>query len=353
MAWDVAVEPLAPSEFGAWEKLVASAPGGSVYSLPTYLDALCAAAGGSFRILAARRGAELVGGVALYERSSRAGSYVAPRLLLYYNGVIVREYETQYPSESTAKQIKILTALEAVIGKSGYGSVNLRSRALHDVRPFLARGWHAEPSYSYVVGLDIVAAWGRVEQNLRRLIDRAGAEGFTFSDDDDFDAFFGLHSATLGRHGAGVYLPRDSFRQFCGALRRQSLGRLFHVRTADGRTVASQLVLLGPHAVSHTASAGADPEFNKRGASALLRWKAFEALSSLGYRANDLTDATLNPVTHFKAQFGGTLELSLVIQSPQSRKYRWGGMVMNAAAKARARAGALARRALRRDGGQE
>ena len=352
MTWDLAVRVLEPVTWPTWDKFVVDATGGSVYSLSGYLDVLCTAAGGRFRILAAMRGDEIAGGVALYERDTRGGVFVSPRLLLYYNGVVVRRYESQYPSENTARRVKILTALEAAISGLGYGSINLRSRALNDVRPFVARGWTVQPSYSYVVSLDLEAAWGRVEQNVRRLIDRARNERFTFTDEDDFDSFFRLHSSTLDRHGAGPYLPRDAFRAYYAALRRQSLGRLFHARTADGRTAASQLVLLGPHAVSHTVCAGADPELNKLGASAFLRWSAFEALAGLGYTGNDLTDATLNPVTHFKSQFGGALELSLVVQSPRSRTFRLHAYAATAAARARGIGGRLARRMLRRGGDQ-
>jgi hypothetical protein len=157
-----------------------------------------------------------------------------------------------------------------------------------------------------------------------------------------------LHEATLDRHGAGVYLPREAFRKFCGELGRNGLGKLYQVRTKDGAPAAAQLVLLGPHTVSHTACAGADPELNKQGASAFLRWSAFETLSALGYKGNDLTDASLNPVTHFKSQLGGTLELSLVLQSPRSRRYVWNERADTAVARARSRAGALVRRIARR-----
>lgn len=80
--------------------------------------------------------------------------------------------------------------------------------------------------------------------------------------------------------------------------------------------MASQLVLLGSHPVCHTVSAGTDSEFMKSGVSAFLRWKSFERLAELGYKANDLTDAALNPVTHFKSQFGGDLHLNLVLTKP-------------------------------------
>jgi hypothetical protein len=42
----------------------------------------------------------------------------------------------------------------------------------------------------------------------------------------------------------------------------------------------------------------------------------------LGYAANDLTDAELNPVTHFKSQLGGNLETSLVLSGRDSGRFR-------------------------------
>ena len=52
--------------------------------------------------------------------------------------------------------------------------------------------------------------------------------------------------------------------------------------------------------------------------------RVFEALSALGYAANDLTDAALSPVTRFKSQLGGDLHLSLLLEGPRSRLYRAG-----------------------------
>lgn len=345
MAAALTVGVLPEGEYGRWEKFVAASPSGSVYNLPAYLDALCSAAGGRFRLLAARQGEEIAGGVALYERTSRLGRYVAPRLLLYYNGIVVRRYETQYPSEATGRTLKVLGALEEALRRGGYASANLRSRNLLDVRPFLSGGWTATPSYSYVVDLtDLAAAWNRMEQNLRRLIERGESQGLTFSEEQDFAAFFTLHQTTLERHGTGVYLPRAAFERYVTILRERNLGRLYLVRAPDGRAVAAQWCLLGPHPVSHTVSAGADPEFNKAGASALLRWRAFQALAALGYRGNDLTDASLNPVTHFKSQLGGSLELTLVLQSRVAAPFRMGAALTEAGWAMRARLGSLARR---------
>ncbi|MGA8277503.1 MAG: GNAT family N-acetyltransferase [Rhodanobacteraceae bacterium] len=324
MAAEVTTRFLATSEYPQWVSLVAASPGGSAYSLPDYLDALCSAGGASYRILVAERDAHIVGGIALFERASPHGAFVSPRRLLYYNGFVLVPHETKYPSQQTSWQLHTLAALERALSQLGYARLRIKSRnVISDVRIFRAQGWSAEPTYSYVVDIsDLAAAWTRVDKNLRRLIGRCREQGITFSIDDDFDAFFRLHAETHERKGAPLYLPRKAFATFVERLRERGLGRLYQARLPDGRSIASQLVLLGPHPVTHTVCAGADGEFLNLGASAFLRWRVFEDLAEAGYRANDLTDAELNPVTHFKSQLGGELTLCLEIARRDSLRWR-------------------------------
>lgn len=344
---------LGESEFPEWSQLASTAPTGSVYARPEYLDALCTAAGGRFRILAVRQGDVLLGGVALYENDAAFGTYVSPRLLLYYNGPVLRHHDVKYPSEQTARHLKTLTALEAALGNAGFGSVVLKPRSpLADVRPFLARGWTANIGYSYVVPIsDLEHTRARIEQNLRRLIDRCGRNDVEFADDDDFESFFRLHTLTMERVDFRVYLAAPAFKTFYQTLARQGLAKLFHARYSGAPAIASQLVLLG-HPVTHTVSAGADPEHMKSGVTAFLRWKSFERLKELGYAANDLTDASLNPVTHFKSQLGGSLEQWIELRSPESPRFKWGTRLSRLASVSRGAAGAVVRRTLRRSPGQ-
>jgi hypothetical protein len=334
-------------QFDDWQALVATSPDGSIYYEPRYLDALCGSAGGRFRVIIARRGDDLLGGVALYERDSRCGAFVAPRLLLYYNGVVLRRWDTRYPSLQTSRDIAALDAMATTIGGLGYASVNLRCAAsVQEARPWLAHGWRAAPSYSYVVPLtDLHAQWERVEQNLRRLVKRsAERDGLKFVENDDFDSFYRLHVATLARRGVGPYLPKDAFRSYFQRLHGAGVARLYHAVLEDDRCVASQLVLISANGTSHTVSAAGDPSAAQGGAQAFLRWRAFEALSALGCHSNDLTDASLNSVTHFKAQLGGQLALSLVLQSRQSHCYRVSTAAERAYWRIRGFAGAALRR---------
>jgi hypothetical protein len=337
LATEVTTRLLAESEYPHWAALVANSPDGSIYSLPEYLGALCGAAGGRFRILVAERDEKIVGGIALYERQSRAGSYVTPRLLLYYNGFVLMPHDTKYPSQRTSWQLQTLTALEQALSRLGHARLRIKSRAtLSDIRVFRAQHWSVDPGYSYVVDIsDLAVAWDRIDKNLRRLVSRCKEQGLTASADSDFDAFYRLHTQIHERKGAALYLPHEAFRGFIERLRAQNLCRLYHARLPDGRAIASQLVLLGPHPVTHTVCAAADADFLNLGASAFLRWHVFEDLARAGYKANDLTDAALNPVTHFKSQLGGDLTLCLEIARPDS--LRWRGAELAASIPGRAK----------------
>jgi hypothetical protein len=337
---------LEEAQYAVWDQMVARSPQGGAYSSPGYLDALCEAAGGRFRILAAQKGDELLGGVALYERSSRLGAYVSPRLLLYYNGVVLRPSESRYPSQRTSRQNEILEALARGLAGLGYGRVTLRCRSsLTDVRVLIASGWTAKPQYSYVVPLsDLDGLWARMEQNLRRLVERSVREGLSVTEDDDFDSFFRLHEQIHERKGASLYLPRAAFERFFLRLRSRDLVRLYHARLPQGRSVSTQLVLVGSPSMSDTVCAASDGQYLSLGAAAFLRWNVFRSLAERGFTANDLTDATLNPVTHFKAQLGGDLCLCLLLKSPESARFRWARRGQTLTNRLRGRAKALVRR---------
>ena len=323
---DISIQQLRDTEFDEWSNLVSKSPDGSIFSLPQYLEVLCRTAGGRFSVLGVRYGDELAGGVALYERDSRYGTYVSPRLLLSYNGVVLRRYDTRYPSQQTARHIKIMSGITDALSRRGYAQVTLNCRSsITDLRPFLAAGWSVFPHYTYVVPIaDLDLLWSRIEQNLRRLIKRCEKDGTTVSDDEDFEAFYRMHANTMERKGEAPYLPEPAFRKYFETLRAANLCRLFHARLPNKRPISTQLVLLGPNPLTHTVTAAADPEFLQTGGTAFLRWNAFKAISEMGFSGNDLTGAGLNPVTHFKSQLGGDLHLFLVASSPRTLRYRLG-----------------------------
>lgn len=323
MSQAVSVSELPDSLRAEWNQLVADSPEGSIYSMPEYLDVLCRATGGHFRILGAFRGADLVGGIAVYEEQRPYGIAIENRLLLYYNGIVLRGNDGRHTAETLSRRATVVSALVAYLEQHPYAKITLHCRGLYDARPMLSDGWAVRPSYTYVVPTEnIETSWQRMDQNVRRLIKRAQTNGLTVTDDDDFEAFFQMHSQVHARKGAPIYLSATVFRQYFQALKGAGFCSLLQVRLPSGRPIAAQLVLLGPHPISHTVCAAADDGFMKLGSTPLLRWEAFKRLAQLGYAGNDLTDASLNSVTRFKSQLGGDLVMNIIATRPESLKVR-------------------------------
>ena len=307
---------LGPDEYPRWAELVASSPDGSAYSLPEYLDALCTATHATFRVLVAEHDGRIAGGIALYERRSRAGMFIAQRPLLYYNGIVLMQHDAQHSSQRDEWRLHVLAALEHALSQLPHARVKFKSRAtLHDLRVFEAPAWSIIPTWTYEVDIsDLEMAWDRIDKDQRRLIRRCSELGVRLTEDDDFDSFYRLYATTHERKGAPLCLPREPFRRFVETLRKRGLGRIYHARMPDDSVLASQLVLTGPHPVAHVVCAGSDAATQKLGASPFLRWKVFGDLHAAGYHGNDLTDAAVNSVTRFKSQLGCELRLCLQVQ---------------------------------------
>jgi len=332
----VQTEILREEDFSDWTKFVCESSSGSIYSTPEYLDILCGATGGSFRILAAVKGEQIMGGIALYETPSRAGTYVSNRLLLYYNGIVLRDVKTKHPYKTTSRNLEVMSSLLRYLANSTYSRIILHNRSpIHDVRPFQSDGWIAWPSYTYVVGIDdIELLRSRMEQNLRRLVRRCEDADVVLTEDDDFDSFFELHQQIHNRKNVPLYLPYERYKEYFIRLRSAGLCRLYHARLG-GKSIAAQLVLANEHPVTHTVCAGADPGFLKLGSTPFLRWKVFENLSQIGYIANDLTDAAIGDVTRFKAQLGGDLIMNTVLKRTDSIAFRSVGQLTYLKARAK------------------
>lgn len=195
MSTKIHIAYLDQSEYNSWNKFVTESTFGSIYSTTEYLEILCEATKGNFKILAAKQGDEIIGGVGLYEQNSPQGIYISPRLLLYYNGIVLRDYKTKYPSQQTSRHLAIMGALEEALSETKYNVIRLWNRPnLLDVRVFLARKWTTNLHYTYTVHIsDIQALWKKVDQNLRRLITRCEKEEYKIVVNDDFKSFYDLH----------------------------------------------------------------------------------------------------------------------------------------------------------------
>lgn len=315
---------LAERDYDAWDDFVARQyRTGSIYSTAKYLDILCRAAGGSFSIAAIHDDSSFVGGIGIYRSRVHRHDVISNRLLLYYNGIVIKD--DLLPFEiSSSRRAFVINSLCDLLTKQDVAQVTLHCRdGNQDFRPFLHRGWSASPLYTLVVPIfDLEQLWKSFDHNARRLVRRAEDSGCTVDADNDVDALFRAHQEIHLRKRAPLYLPRAAFQRYVDAIVGSGLGVIFCARLAEGSVAAAQLVLLGDHPTSHTVCAGSFEDKLTSGAAYLLRWRAFENLGKRGYTSNDLTDATIGGVTKFKEQLGGRLTMNMLLKTPRPLGYR-------------------------------
>lgn len=309
-------------EYDQWDRFVDESQHGSIYSQSYFLEALSAMIGTRFRILSIFKNNELVGGTGFLYSPGKYGDMISPPPLQYYNGLVIKDFEAKYPSITTSRQSGVIHSIVDELESGKYASAELSNRyTFDDPRILLWRGWQIWPRYTYVVPIgNLEEQWQRVEQNTRRLISRCERDGMTLELSDDTDAFYTMHEATYHRKGVEPYTSREKFITLYQKLKQRDACQIYFALTNDGKRVAGQIILMSKHPVTHTWMAGSDKEFLRSGASAFLRWKAFEDLNRRGYAYNDLTDAMNERVAKFKSQFGGQLVPSFVIYREISSK---------------------------------
>lgn len=324
MATTSRVEYLSENQFERWDRFVDASNQGSIYNKSFFLQALCEAAGTQFRILTIWKGEEILGGIGLHFAKSQYGDLVHSRGLLYYNGLVLRNFDTKYPSSLTYRQIEIVQPLLQELDDKKYASIELTNRhTLTDARPFIWDGWHVGLRYTYEVPIhDLNKLWDGAEQNIRRLIKRCDQAGMQLVTNDDFKTFYGFHLATCQRKRLSPYLPFERFKTLYTALKMRGCAQIFFAVLPDGKPIAAQIVLSTSHPVTHTWAAGSDAEHLDTGAAAFLRWKVFEDLNKRGFQSNDLTDAMEPHVAKFKSQFGGNLVPCFMVSKINSRALR-------------------------------
>ena len=318
-------EILGAGDEAIWDAIADDAIGGGPYHLSAYLKALANASGDEVGLLGVSDPAgDLIGGVPLYEHRERGERILRGRYLLYYNGPIAARLAGAGATRVEKRIAQVVAAVRDWLVRQDYDRVILKSRGgMQDFRELPRSRWTLSPVYTYVVPLageaDMLAA---IDRNVRRLVKRCEAHGWTLRQTSSTDRFLDLHTQSQRRIGLPPYLPVQNFARFLETLIEAGIARLFEAVDADGRTGAAQVVIASKHPVTHTVAAAGTRDAAKAGANAFLRFKVFRTLAEEGYLANDLTDAHQPAVARFKSQLGGQLRANLELERRPSARAR-------------------------------
>ncbi len=117
------VRKIEESDFDDWNRLVSGSPEGQSSAFRRSSRSSAGRRRARFRIWRVER-RRTGGGAAVHEIDSRLGFRYRPAIFSPINGIILRRYSTKYPSQQTARHLKILSGFGAAFARSGYKSVH-------------------------------------------------------------------------------------------------------------------------------------------------------------------------------------------------------------------------------------
>lgn len=293
-----------------WARVVAMARGTSPFHQPALVRAAAASSGCRVVALGARRGTELVGGVAAIVTPS--GS-ILPRSMAAYNGPLIAPIAGAHPRARHRHESAIAGALlEELLRRHPLTSLRMRPGTF-DIRWAIDRGWVSSMSFTYLLEIgDVTSAWQRMSPDRRRLVRRAESRGLRVRECIDappelVGRMSELHALQQGTYGAALDLDRVGWRTAVPMLLGSRAARLFVVETPAGGLVSAFLIVTASRPSAAVLVSGADPAGLDDGAATLLRWDVIRRLSADGVEVLDLNGARTGVHGRFKSSFGGEL----------------------------------------------
>jgi lipid II:glycine glycyltransferase (peptidoglycan interpeptide bridge formation enzyme) len=287
------------SDDAAWDRFVASAPGGSYPQLSAWAEANAANHWSARRIVV-----------------DGPSGPIGAQLLLHrmQPGPFQRGYAARGPVAVTLDR----PALAAFTGALQRAAAGLRlSHVVIDpeVEPGPVQGWLSDLGWRPIPAIQVdrtrvvdltlpeAALWSDLRSSARWSVNKARRTGHTVEDAgaaglDEFGELYLETARRVGFHAGAAY--RETFEAFD----RRRAARLLIARDADGRAVATLMLLdCGDRVIERYGASSA------KGAAAranyLVKWESIRASRERGMTSYDMWGTDREGVATFKASFGG------------------------------------------------
>jgi lipid II:glycine glycyltransferase (peptidoglycan interpeptide bridge formation enzyme) len=304
---DLHLKTLSKADYPRWDSFVASSPQGTIFNTSRWASLVCKAFPVEHSIYAVLEHDQIVGGISFFHKR-RMGLRILTRIPLSpYTGVLFSPVQGAKAQKSSTEQHEITSLiLEAIENKFHFAQFGLHP-SVNDVRPFLWRGWHTLPQYTYVNSLaDIGKTWELLSSSLRRKIHRAEEKSFKVVLKNDVSLLLTFQEMTYAKARLKPILPRSLFQRYCETIAEANLLRLYSAVDVEGNVHAERALIVDGNR-AYDWMAGTNLQLGDEHANQLLVWEIFKRLSAEGIRTFDFLGANTASIAEFKRGFGGEL----------------------------------------------
>jgi CelD/BcsL family acetyltransferase involved in cellulose biosynthesis len=307
---DFEIRALGENEFSLWDDFVDQSPQGSIYSKSFWLRAMSELTNAQFKILSAFKGGTICGGIGLCFRKTIIGNVVFRPVLANYSSIVLRKFDTKYPSRVTSDSMELIRSLMSELETKEYALVRIENRpAIDDIRAFSWNHWDIDVHYTYEVPLhDLESLKSVVAHSIHKQIRKCEEAGIRISVVDDCERFYSLYKMSFERmNRGGPQIDEYRFKKLYGELTQHGCCKTYFASLENGEAVSARIVLFTKNEVAHDWVAGADPHYFQTGATPFLLWQVIQDMSQQGYKYLDLNGANQESIAKFKSEFGGRL----------------------------------------------
>jgi hypothetical protein len=315
------VEPLAKSEWGIWEGLLARCAQANPFARPDWLEPLAQLIGASVEVALCRRGDEPVAGYAAFVRHGPLGRTARLAPTTPYNSVAIVPRACREPHRTERFELDVLRAIRKDATER-YDYVRfVHHPALRDVRAFEWDEWRTAVFYThrlqFAPGVDPL---GRVASDVRRRAGHAQREGIRAVRVERADDFYTLLVKTHERQGLRLHLPRKSYFHLFRYLMQRGVLEVRLARSAAGESLAGNLVIRDG-TTAYLWMAAADPAGYDTGANQLLLMETIRDLAR-EVETFDMCGAFCPSVAQYKSTAGGELTPYYTVWRASGRRAR-------------------------------
>lgn len=310
------------SAFDSWDRIVESAPQGTLFNTTEWYRILEEVTGQRWEITGCAKNGNLVGGCISHVTNRAGFNLLLPPLLTSYPGIILLPSESERVCDSTEERLKRVSLLERDLAGRYALAWMVHHEEMSELRPFVWNGWETIPRYTYLLNLsspeELMAG---LKPSLRNKVRKGEKHGFVLRRLNDLSSVASFYSSSYERHGGSPPVSSDTLTRWFSRLSAEGMAMCFSIEDAEGRPHAFRIVLLdGRNACDWVA--GSDPSLFSEGGTPFLLWKVIEELTG-SFDTYNLMGANTPTIASFKASFGGDLRIYWETRRFRSRLVRF------------------------------